>query len=150
MRQSALDRGVHVRRAERHFKVGCALEEAGDEWAAVCFFYAAYHLVKAAMIADPLFDDPGKCAAKHADLNIDDRHTDRHQVRKSKEAGRGWGVNDLVLLLYKGIVGDYDRLHQASVSVRYRDGLPPEALTALRANVENVRTAYYKDEIVAP
>lgn len=149
MRQSALDHGVHVRRAERHYKVGCALADAGDEWGAVCFFYAAYHLVKAAMLADPLFEDPTRCHAKHHDLNIDDRHTDRHQVRKSRDAGRGWGVNDLVLLLYRPIVGDYERLHQASVSVRYRDGLPAEALTALRGSVDRIREAFDAGEIKA-
>jgi hypothetical protein len=149
MRQSALEQSAHVSRAERHFKVGCALHDAGDEWAAVCYFYAAYHLVKAAMLVDPIFQDPAKCAAKHADLNMEDRFTDRHQVRRSGGSGRGWGVNDLVLLLYRSIAGDYDRLHQASVSVRYRQGLPADALPALRASVDNIFAAFADGSISA-
>lgn len=150
MRQTVLKHEAHVRRAGRHYDVGVALHEAGnDEWAAVCYFYAGYHYVKAAMLRDPLFDDPAKCSAKHLDLNTDDRYTDRHQVRKSRDAGRGWGVNDLVLLLYRGIVGDYERLHTASVDVRYRDGLLPEALPALRSNIDNIRAAFDAGQIEA-
>ncbi len=150
MRQSALASSVHVTRAERHYTVGEALYEAGDEWAAVCFFYAAYHYVKAALLEDPIFDDPSRCSATHPDLNIDDRHTDRHQIRKPRgSSSRGWGVNDLVLLLYRSIAGDYDRLHQASVSVRYRDGLPAGSLDHVRQCVDVVRAAHERQEIVA-
>jgi hypothetical protein len=102
IRRAALERHTHFERSEKHGEVGRALHASvGNEWASVCNFYAAYHLVKAAMLADPLFDDPSPVAAAQADLNMDDRYTERHRRRKSRDTGRVWGVNDLVVLVYQ-------------------------------------------------
>ncbi|MGO4600381.1 hypothetical protein [Terrabacter sp. 2YAF2] len=114
---------VHRERAERHAKIGHALADSGDEWAAVCFFYSAYHRVKAALLDDVVFDDPNTCYAKHVDLLPQDRYTSRHKGRKHTSGGREWGINDLVLLLYRGAAGTYDKLHQMSIDVRYQSGL---------------------------
>lgn len=114
---------VHRARADRHAKLGYFLAEAGDEWAAVCYFYAAYHRVKAALLDDVVFDDPESCFAKHVDLIPDDRYTSRHKARRRTSAGREWGINDLVTLLYRGAAATYDKLHQASIDVRYQSGL---------------------------
>lgn len=114
----------HKSRAERHTTVGSALFEAGDEWAVVCFFYAAFHHVKTAMLEDPLFDDIRRMHEKHADLIQNDRLVTRHVGRRGMTTGKEWGVNELVGLLYPQIRREYEQLHQASIQVRYQSGLP--------------------------
>lgn len=120
---SRLDSEAHRRRAAEHERVGNALADASHEWAAVCYFYAAYHIVKAALLDDPIFDAVDTCQAKHPDLMPEDRYVSRHKGRRNTSAGREWGVNELVLQLYRAAAGDYDKLHQASNDVRYHDGL---------------------------
>ncbi len=116
-------------RAQEHAAVGDALITAADnEWAAVCFFYAAYQIAIAAISDDPIFDDLDRLKRVNAELIPDDRRTTRHQGRKNGKNGREWGVNELMLLLYGQTVGAaYDKLHKASVSVRYAPPLrtPP-------------------------
>src|SRR4051812_9416111 len=68
----------HLKRAERHKKIGDLLAGAGDEWAAVPWFYSAYHLVKAALLVDPIFDDLRALSAISVDLIPQDRFTNRH------------------------------------------------------------------------
>lgn len=72
----------HQRRASRHTTVGRALDDAGDEWAGVVYSYAAYLLVKAALLNDPLWSDVSAMHGKHHDLVRDDRLTTRHHGRK--------------------------------------------------------------------
>ena len=119
----ALGPDAHASRAARHRKIGDALAAAGDEWAAVCYFYSAYHLVRRALLVDPVFDTLERAQAKHPDLLPEDRSIGRHSGRKRTSAGREWGVNELVLRLYPQIASAYDRLHQASIDVRYQNGL---------------------------
>lgn len=114
---------AHTARAARHQKVADALADAGDEWSAVCYFYAAYHMIRAALLEDTIFDRLEWCQQKNRDLLPQDRHTMRHHGRKNTSNGREWGVNELVFLLYPNVVGAYERLHQASNDVRYHDGL---------------------------
>lgn len=95
--------------------------EAGDEWAAVMLFYAAYHEVKAALLDDPVFDDEATCRQYNSLLRPEDRHVARHQGRKS--VSKEWGINELVLTLYGSAAGVYHRLHQMSIDVRYESGL---------------------------
>lgn len=143
MAPARLAHQAHTARATHHFDVGCALRDAAaNEWAAVCWFYSAYHHVKAALLQDAIFDDVGRLHEKHHDLQSSDRYTDRHQIRKGPGSGhRGWGINELVQLLYPGVIRPYDRLHQASVSVRYRDGLPGDALPGLSTAIDEIRDA---------
>lgn len=112
-------------RAEAHAKAGAALMEAdGSEWAAVCFFYAAYHLAVAAISSDPVFNDPARLRRINAELIPDDRHTARHNGRKRGPHGREWGVCELMVVLYdQPVASAYDKLHRASVEVRYETGL---------------------------
>jgi hypothetical protein len=116
-------------RAQEHADVGDALIAAADnEWAAVCYFYAAYQLAIAAISDDPIFDDLQRLQGVNAELLPDDRHTTRHKGRKNTSHGREWGVNELMLLLYGQAVGAaYEKLHHASVCVRYEPPLrtPP-------------------------
>lgn len=126
-----LDSTSHQARAARHAKIGEMLVEAGDEWGAVCCFYAAYHHVKAALLEDPIFDDPTRMHDRHLDLVADDRFTDRHKGRRNTGRGREWGINELVGLLYPQIRREYEQLHQASIDVRYGSGLRSGALPAV-------------------
>lgn len=133
----------HKARAKYHAEVGdmIAGNDAGQEWAGVCYFYAAYHLVQAALINDPIFDEPTLLSRIHVDLSPQDRFTSRHKGRKRTSNGAEWGVNDLVLLLYKQIAGVYDRLHQASNDIRYgrglRSGVQVEQLRGFLLQIQN-------------
>ncbi len=112
-------------RSEQHAQVGDALREAaGNEWAAVCYFYAAYHLATSVIRTDPVFDDPDRLHRLNSALIPEDRHTSRHQGRKHGIRSREWGVNELMVLLYdQPIAAAYDKLHRASIEVRYESGL---------------------------
>ena len=120
----------HGSRASRHRKVGDALASAGEEWAFVCFFYGAYHLVKAALLCDPVFDDPIRLAKSPVPLRPDDRFVSRHRGRRRPGVEVEWGVNDLVATIYRFIREDYELLHQLSIEVRYGAcrSLPPLAV----------------------
>ena len=118
-----LDAQGHRSRAAEHEGLGRVLAESGHEWAAVALFYAAYHHVKAALLEDVIFDDHAACQSLSGDLLPQDRTTTRHQGRKRTTSGREWGINELVLLLYRPAAGTYEKLHQASVDVRYQAGL---------------------------
>ncbi len=148
MAQQGVSAAVHLERAARHRKVGDALFGAGDEWAAVCYFYCAYHLVQHALLTDPVFDDAKTLAAIHADLTPDHRFTQRHKGRRRVNEAREWGVNELVQTLYRGIIGRYDRLHQASIMVRYNSGLVLP-LDRLRDAIDGIEAAHADGELHA-
>lgn len=118
----------HRSRADEHRRVGVAILDTGVEWAAVCLFYSAYHHVKAALLDDPIFTDFDALRAVRPDLSPDDRFASAHKVRKGQP---GYGVNDLVLLLYPRVAGTYDKLHSMSIDVRYQRGLRLGAIEAL-------------------
>lgn len=141
----------HLRRAERHRKIGDLLAEADDEWAAVPLFYSAYHLVKAALLVDPIWSDLRQLTAISVDLAPEDKFTDRHKGRKRQTGQpREWGLNELVLKFYRPVVGSYDRLHQASINVRYGAGLPAGAVEPLQAAMQQIQDAHEADSLVAP
>lgn len=139
----------HLDRAEHHRQVGEALATAAShEWAAVPYFYAAYHLVKNALLVDPVFAEPERLVEIHPSLHPDHRFTSMHQARKSPGPVRDFGVNDLVLQLYRPTAGTYDRLHKASCAVRYDNGLaiPLERIVLA---YESVRDAHASSQLVA-
>jgi hypothetical protein len=138
----------HCQRSSHHCAVGDGLSLGEPGWAAVCFFYAAYHLARAALIADPVFSDPTRLSRINVELTPADRSTSRHNGRKKTANGREWGVNDLVGLLYRGFIGDYDRLHQASIDVRYHSGLRGD-VHALRMNLETIQNGYAAGDFVS-
>jgi hypothetical protein len=137
--------GEHNARADRHAKVGDALHGAGDEWAAVCFFYAAYHLVRATLLSDPIFSDMSRLKVINRNLMPQDQFSESHHG--SRQPGASFGVNELVRLLYPSIYRHYEYLHQASIQVRYEKGLRfqldsvRESLDAVRGAVEAGLTA---------
>lgn len=134
-----LPAGDHLTRAREHEQVGDALKDAvGNEWAAVCYFYSAYHLVRAALVADPIFDSMARLKAKSSHLMPSDRYTDSHHG--SRAPGMNFGVNELVNLLYPQILQSYEFLHQASIAVRYDTGLRFD-LTNVRGRLDAVIAA---------
>lgn len=102
--------------------MGNALSDAiGEEWAAVCYFYSAYHLARHALLTDPVWHQQTALRAINPALSRDDRNTKRHQGRRG--VAKEWGINELVLLLYPSVVGEYEKLHRMSNAVRYEGGL---------------------------
>lgn len=140
---------THASRAARHAKVGRALRDVGDEWATVCFFYSAYHLVRCAILRDPIFDDPARLTALNRDLLPDDRYVSRHKGRKNRFE-KEWGLNELVLVLYRHVAGPYDLLHQASITVRYGSGLPAGWLDRSSDQLDQIVAAHDSGSLVAP
>jgi hypothetical protein len=120
---------------------GKMLREAGDEWFAVCYFYAAYHTVKAAFIEDPVFDDVARLAAKSPHLIMEDRFAESHHGRVNFGTRR-LGVNDIVAKLYPDIAVEYVRLHMASMAVRYQQGLGAISVQSVMDDYETVISAY--------
>lgn len=143
MAQQGVSADVHLERAARHRKIGDHLCEAGDEWGAVCYFYSAYHLVKHALLTDPIFDEPTALSRIDVTLQPDDRYTSRHHGRQREGQAREWGVNELVTRLYRPISASYERLHQASIAVRYGAGLalPLDRIVGAIEAVQNAHTA---------
>lgn len=126
-----------VDRARYHREAGSALHESADhQWAAVCYFYSAYHLVRAALAADSIFDDWDALRAVDPRLIPDDRFATKHQMRRGSE--RDFGVKDLVEVLYPEIKIQYAELHGASVGVRYKNGIniPLDDLSADLSEIE--------------
>lgn len=139
----------HLERAEHHRQVGEALSSAASHpWAAVPYFYSAYHLMKHSLLVDPVFGDLERLRTIHPELTADDRFATVHQARKSPAGPRAFGVNDLVLKLYRGSAGAYDKLHKASCAVRYDNGLDIPLERVLEA-YERVRLAHANAELVA-
>lgn len=134
-----------LRRADRHARVADALADAGDEWAAVCYFYSAYHLARAALMVNPVFSDVDALQALHRNLIPDDRTVSRHKGRRRPGQPPELGVNDVLRYVYPAVSADYENLHAASNDVRYHLGLPssrtgegPSPLTRIREAHERV------------
>lgn len=148
MVQQGVSADVHLERAARHRKVGDALCSAGDEWAAVCYFYSAYHLVQHALLSDPVFDNPTALTAIQPLLTPDHRYTHAHKGRQRSGHVREFGVNELVLQLYRPIASKYNQLHQASIHVRYESGLVLQ-LDRVVAALQGVEAAHLAGELRA-
>ena len=114
----------HAVASERHARAAGELCPTSSDWAAVAYFYAAYHLVKQAILDDPIWLCPSLLAAKHPELQPSVSKVTRHSGgRQRRRRGRTWGVNELVELLYPSIYQSYLLMHQASIEVRYQRGL---------------------------
>ena len=130
----------HVERARSHREVGEALHAAtGNEWAAVCYFYAAYHVVKAALLTDSIFDDLTALRSVSPDLLTTDRDASAHQMRRGSSSD--FGVNDLVRLLYPDISSAYLELHGQSIAVRYMHGTSVP-LDDLREDLDEIEAEF--------
>lgn len=128
------------------------LAQVSSDWTAVAIFYAAYHRVRAALLSDPIFDDPSRLARVNINLQMDDRNVTRHVGRWRWDNGarvKIWGINELVALLYPGIAADYEVLHQASIDVRYRQVLTKD-IAGLQARGEAIRSAFDGGQLRCP
>lgn len=131
-----------LQRADVFRATADGLADDGDEWAAVCYFYAAYHVVRAAFIEDPVFDSIAAAAAKHPNLGMQDRWATNHQARLGS-GPRALGINDIVKIIYPSIKFEYVELHSWSVNVRYNEGLEPTASIQDAARYyERIRNEY--------
>lgn len=131
-----------VGRADAFVQTARSLHDDADEWAAVCYFYAAYHLVHAAFISDTIFDSVARLSAVDSRFTLADRFATMHRGRRN-DRERKPGVNDLVSKLYPQISFEYLELHQWSVNVRYNDGLEPSAsIDAAQDYYERIRAAF--------
>ncbi len=117
------------------------LSGSDEEWAAVCYFYSAYHTVKAAFIEDPVFGDLNRLQSFSTDLVPDDRYVTHHRGRLGN-GPRKPGVNDIVRMFYPTISKQYVRLHMASIAVRYEGGLAPIQLATVKADYHVIAEAY--------
>lgn len=141
---------THVRRASVHCDAGDRLAASGEhEWAVVSYFYSAYHLIRASLINDPIFDDPTALSRVRTDLTPADRFTSAHHANKRSPNGRAWGVNELVQVLYRSQTHNYERLHQGSIDVRYGSGLRGDAAT-FRGYLAGIQSAFDAGEICTP
>lgn len=148
-RQAPLTVEQHLLRAEVHRVDGETKAAVGDEWGAVSLFYSAYHLVRAALLSDPIWTDARSRARINVNLTPDDKNVTRHHGGW-RRSGRVWGVNELVALLYPAIQADYERLHQASCNVRYELGLPNGALADLPGRLAAIRACSDAGTLIAP
>lgn len=128
-------------RGQRFLESSELLLQNGDEWAAVTYFYSAYQSMKAAIESDPVFQSVSRLARINVHLTPAAQFSKHH--KGSLAAGRPYGVNDVVRLLYPHaeIYARYLRLHRASVAVRYESGLGPIRLESLRDDARFIRSA---------
>lgn len=143
------DLKTHLERAVAHKETGDKLRDLGDDWFAVCYFYSAYHMVKAAMHADPIFDDMVACAAVDSALTIESRFAEHHSGGLGA-GGRTLGINEIVFKLYKGIRVPYTRLHGASIAVRYGAGLDVISPVTVKGDFDSICKEYTEGRIIAP
>lgn len=143
----------HATRATEHHATGDVLCRAGDDWAAVCYFYASLHRLKAALLKDPIFHDPIAMAAKNSALRPDDRFCDKHRGRSERQADgtylKSHGLIDLAGILYPTVDLAYSTLFTASLDVRYKRGLTGGlALPIVRVYAEQIQSAYTAGALV--
>ncbi|QOD93471.1 hypothetical protein [Chryseoglobus sp. 28M-23] len=141
--QLCLERAVAMREsAER-------IEGHDDELAAVAYFYSAYHMVKAAFIEDPIFDELSRLQGLNPHLIPDDRFVTHHRGRLGGNGPRKLGVNDIVQILYPAVAPRYIRLHMASIAVRYESGLTAYSFVDVKSDYAEMSRAYVSGELKA-
>ena len=128
-------------RAACHDAAAQLLDERGEEWAAVAYFYASYHRVRAAILVDPVFDSLVDLPKVDPRISVQHREISRHEGR-IVGGRRDIGVNDLVRTLYRPIYAEYLVLHDASVKVRYGRGISADRLAGVRACWSTVKHQY--------
>lgn len=139
---------AHLSRYDYHRKIGLTLAQTdvGHPWGCVAMFYAAYHSARWALQRDDRFDDLAALKAINPNLMPEDRNTTKHKARRSRGNHHvpDFGVSDLVLLLYPTAASAYDKLHHASIEVRYDEGdvrkLP--SATRLEKLLDGVHTTF--------
>lgn len=128
----------HCTISDDHFQHATDIAGASEPWSTVAYFYSAYHAMKAAFLSDPVFNDLSKLKSIDQNLMPDDKYSQKHKIRRGQP---GFGVNDLVQLLYPSKVADYERLHQSSLGIRYGQGVvyPIEHIAEMASGVIDAR-----------
>lgn len=116
---SAIHAAQHKSEQLKTYSTATLLASTGNEWAAVCYFYAAYRAVRCALNNDARLNSDAAARAVHSKLSASSRHVDFHNGHPS----RGPGVNDVVRHMYPSIAAQYELLHTKSTEVRYGTGL---------------------------
>lgn len=137
-----------ILRAKEHAKLADVLFETKQEWAAVCGFYSAYHLMRAALLSDPIFDDAHRLSEKSDKIRPEDRFVSKHS--KGGLSSTSYGLNEIVSVLYVEFRARYYRLHIASNAVRYGRGLEALRLPELKKDLEQITQAFEVGKLVCP
>lgn len=141
------DKALLEKRAQDHWKSAQLLAEANNEWAAVAAFYSCFQLAIVSFREDPVFSDFTAMKMAHQDLTPDDRRTDKHHVRKG--SNQGFGMVDLMQILYKHVASNYRVLHECSTDVRYGTGIRgPITTEHLMRLSEEFQYEYYQGNLV--
>lgn len=134
------DPNDHVAAANDHERVAVGLLSSSEDWAAVPFFYAAYRLIRATLISEPLFQQGlARLMSVNPLLQIGDRFAEHHSGGMA--GSRSLGVSELVTILYPRIDAHYKRLHNASLQVRYGQGLQTISRAAVESDFAAVKRA---------
>ncbi|MCW3841674.1 hypothetical protein ONA70_16360 [Micromonospora yasonensis] len=144
----ALNSSDHQARAIKHESVADALFARQEEWSTVCYFYASLHRVQAALVDDPIFQDPLRLQQKSRLLKPADRFCDSHTGFFRPGGIKSWGLNELVRLLYRDISVPYEALYINSIHVRYENG-PALSLERLKAHATDIKIAFQQRRLIA-
>lgn len=153
MTRPVLQVADHAARAVAHHQTADSLLARGEEWAAVCYFYASLHRIRAALLDDPIFRDPSQLAAKHAALRPADAHCTKHMgyTRRLSNGGsrKIWGLNELASLFYPVIAPGYELLYNSSLEVRYQHGLATLSLQGAGKHADLIRDDFLSGNLRA-
>lgn len=116
---SATVAAAHKAESTKAYQTAKLLARGANDWAAVCYFYAAYRAARCALSNDVRLDSDSSAREVHQKLTASSRHVDFHNGHPN----RGPGMNQIVRYLYPGIGDKYEMLHLKSVEVRYENGL---------------------------
>lgn len=122
----------------------------GNQWFAVAYFYAGYHIVRASLIQDPVFKDLARLHAVNPTWAPEDRFNTHHTARRAPGHPVPPGVRDMVNALYLDVQIEYARLHSASVAVRYDIGLDGYDPAVLANDFSMISAAAMEGRLVAP
>ncbi len=122
------------------------LAAAGNEWATVCYFYAAFRAVRAALQNDARLNSDAAARAANAKLTASSRHVDFHNGHPQ----RGPGVNAVVRFLYPAIGAKYELLHTKSVEVRYQGGITAGTIADSRRLAGDVIAELRRLRVIPP
>lgn len=135
-----------ISRSREHAKLATVMFDTQQEWAAVCAFYAAYHLMRASLLVDPVFSDAHRLSRINPKILPEDRGVSKHSTGSlSKPA---YGLNEIVTVLYPDVRSRYYRLHMGSIAVRYGSGLGVIRPENLQEDLAEITRAFEAGEVV--
>lgn len=120
--RTGLDSPGHLEQAQSHLRSAEAILNAGEGgWAVTAAFYSAFHVMRAAILEDPIWDrGPVALTNINPMLGADCQFAEHHQG--NPKTNRSPGVREVVGYLYPQCRDRYLLLHGASITVRYKEG----------------------------